>query len=110
MQTELEACKQQLKDRNDELKRNVKRLFFNNQKAKEQCESKLREAEEQASESMNALKSELQACKRQMKERSQELQQEVTRLEGVVAAEKLSKEQCESEAAEQVWDTEVKSG
>ena len=56
------------------------------------------------------MQTELQACKRQMKERSQELQQEVARLEGVVAAEKLSKEQCESEAAEQVRDTEVKSG
>ena len=106
MQTELEACKQQLKDRNDELKRNVKRLFFNNEKAKEQCESKLREAEQQALESMDALRSELEACKRQM----EELQQEVARLEGVVAAEKLSKEQCESEAAEQVRETEVKSG
>ena len=59
---------------------------------------------------MNALRSELEACKRQLKERSEELQQEVARLEGVVAAEKLSKEQCESEAAEQVRDTEVKSG
>ena len=56
------------------------------------------------------MQTELEACKRQMKERSQELQQEVARLEGVVAAEKLSKEQCLSEAAEQVRDTEVKSG
>ena len=45
-----------------------------------------------------------------MKERSQELQQEVARLESVVTAERLSKEQCESEAAERVRDTEVKSG
>ena len=56
------------------------------------------------------MQTELEACKRQMKDRSEELQQEVARLEGVVAAEKLSKDQCESEAAEQVRDTEVKSG
>ena len=56
------------------------------------------------------MQTELEACKRQLKERSQELQQEVARLEGVVAAEKLSKEQCESEAAEQVGNTEVRSG
>ena len=55
------------------------------------------------------MQTDLEACKRQMKERSQELQQEVARLEGVVAAEKLSKEQCESEAAEQVRDTEVET-
>ena len=42
-----------------------------------------------------------------MKERSQELQQEVARLEGVVAAEKLSKEQCESEAAEQAREAKA---
>ena len=56
------------------------------------------------------MQTELEACKRQMKERSQELQQEVARLEGVVAAEKLSNEQRKSEATEQVRDTEVKSG
>ena len=56
------------------------------------------------------MQTELEACKRQMKERSQELQQEVARLEGVVAAEKLSNEQRESEAAEQVRYTQVETG
>ena len=56
------------------------------------------------------MQTELEACKRQMKERSQELQQEVARLEGVVAAEELSKEQRESEAAEQVRYIQVESG
>ena len=56
------------------------------------------------------MQTELETCKRQMKERSQELQQEVSRLEGVVAAEKLSNEQRKSEATEQVRYIQVESG
>ena len=75
--------------------------------------AKVKQSEAALADSQKAtetLQTELEACKRQMKERSQELQQEVARLEGVVAAEKLSNEQRESKAAEQVRYTQVETG